>query len=139
MVSVVAGNVLFVFYGFRACSNKRRLRRKVYTRSTRGLHEVYTSSTQGLPWQGTFFFFKENGFRRFYFACLWFPPWQGTFSFYGFRRFLMVSGCYRTAAVSPMETVKRNARTFPRQTKWVCVYIYIYTHTHTQCVFIIYI
>ena len=27
--------------------------------------------------------------------------------------FLMVSGCYRTAAVSPMETVKKKTRTFP--------------------------
>ena len=47
-----------------------------------------------------------NGFRR------------GTERFYGFRRwFLMVSGCYRTAAFSPMETVKipttKEIRTFP--------------------------
>ena len=35
-------------------------------------------------------------------------------AFYGFRRwFLMVSGCYRTAAFFPMETVKKNTRTCP--------------------------
>ena len=42
--------------------------------------------------------------------CLWFLSWQGTFV-YGFRRwFCMVSGCYRTAAVSPMETIKKKKK-----------------------------
>ena len=68
---------------------------------------------------------------------------------YGFRRgkerfvmvsvvgFFMVSGCYRTTAVSPMETVKKkkeNTRTFPRRTKYI--YIYIYTHIHILIIII---
>ena len=46
--------------------------------------------------------------------CLLLPSWQGTL-FYGFRRWFlfMVSVCYRTAAVSPMEAVKKEIRTFP--------------------------
>ena len=81
-----------------------------------------------------------HGFR---YVCLWFPlrvfiygfrRGRKTFVFivsvvvllYGFRRgkerflmvsavlLFMVSGCYRTAAFSPMETVKQNnSRTFP--------------------------
>ena len=64
-----------------------------------------------------------NGFRR----------WL----FYGFRRgrerflmvsvvgFLMVSGCYRTAAASPMETVKKTPGRF-RDELSNYIYIYIY-------------
>ena len=95
-------------------------------------------------------------------VVLWFPSWQGMFLcfslwFYGFRRcllfldfpvvmfscvcfsccfrYFMVSGCYRTAAVSPMETVisccfkqekkKHNIRTFPYELS-IHIYIYIY-------------
>ena len=70
--------------------------------------------------------------------------------FYGFRRWLsgfrrgrthlfmvpslvvfVVSGCYRTAAVSPMETVNiKNIRTFQRRTKYLCIYIYIYIYVY---------
>ena len=63
---------------------------------------------------------------------LWFPSWQENCC-YGFRRWLlngfrrgkehlfmvsvvglfMASGCYRTAAFSPMETIQKEIRTFP--------------------------
>ena len=68
------------------------------------------------------------------------PSWQGTFS-YGFRRgkerflmvsvvgFFMVSGCYRTAAVSPMETVRKPPERFQDE---LSIYIYIaYIHMIT--------
>ena len=43
-----------------------------------------------------------NGFRRGKERYLWFPSLV-----------FMVSGCYRTAAFSPMETVNKSIRTFP--------------------------
>ena len=69
----------------------------------------------------------RTGFRRWFFMvsvlagkhCLWFPS-LGLFMvsvvarnvvLYGFRRCFfcfMASGCYRTATVSPMETVNKN-------------------------------
>ena len=41
--------------------------------------------------------------------------------------FCMVSGCYRTAAVSPMETVKKTPE---RSQDELSIYIYIVIHTH---------
>ena len=47
------------------------------------------------------------------FFFLWFPSWQGFLLFPSLVLLLfMVSGCYRTAAVPPMETIK-NHREFP--------------------------
>ena len=44
--------------------------------------------------------------------------------------FLMVSGCYRTAAVSPMETIKKTPRRFRDELSIIIyiydIYIYIY-------------
>ena len=57
------------------------------------------------------------GFRRGRKTCFmvsvvgfveWFPSWQGTFFMVSVVGFVMVSGCYRTAAFSPMETVKKH-------------------------------
>ena len=64
---------------------------------------------------------------------------------YGFRRgkerlfmvsvvgFFMVSGCYRTAAVSPMETVKKEntKKETERFQDELSIYIYIYIYIHT--------
>ena len=71
----------------------------------------------------------RTGFRRWFFYgfrrgrktfCLWFlssffycfPSWQETFLMASVVGLFMVSGCYRAAVVSPIETVK-NIRTFP--------------------------
>ena len=56
-------------------------------------------------------------------VVVWFPSWQGTFFMVSVVGFLMVSGCYRTAAVSPMENREKNTRTFPRRTKYIYIYI----------------
>ena len=60
-------------------------------------------------------------------VCWWFLSWQGTF-FYGFRRcYFMDSGCYRTAAVSPMETVNKTSGRFRDElSNHIYVYMYIY-------------
>ena len=58
---------------------------------------------------------------------------------YGFRRwFSMVSGCYRTAAVSPMETVKQTPGRFRDELSiYKHIYIYIYIYTYVLCIHII--
>ena len=75
--------------------------------------------------------------QRFFFmvsvvGCLWFPSWQGTFFMVSVVGFLMISGCYRTAAASPMETVKKPPGRF-RDELNIHKYIYIYIH---RCVFV---
>ena len=53
--------------------------------------------------------------------------------------FFMVSGCYRTAAVSPMETVRKPPERFQDELSihiyiyiHMCVYTYIYIYIYTQ-------
>ena len=89
---------------------------------------------------------------------LWFPSWQAN-AFYGFRRwlfmvsvvagniclwfqslaFLMVSGCYRTVAASPMETVSFLTPGRFRDELSIYIYIYIYIHTYIHVYIYIYI
>ena len=100
------------------------------------------------------FFVLRTGFRRYFFV--WVPSWQETvvlwfpsFVFFnGFSRgkelclwfpsffLLLVSGCYRTAAFSPMETVKTTSGRF-RDKLSIHIYIYIYTYVHVcVCIYI---
>ena len=56
-----------------------------------------------------------NGFRLGKNVCLWFPS----------LFVLMVSGCYKTAAVSPMETVNINMCFRDELSIYIYIYIYI--------------
>ena len=66
-------------------------------------------------------------------VCSWFPSWQGTLLMVSVVGLLMVSGCYRTAAVSPMETVNKTSGRFRDELSiyiyiYMCIYIYIYMY-----------
>ena len=96
---------------------------KIYTRSTRGLHEFYTRSAVArnvLLWLPSLFLLMVSAVARN--AFVWFPSLV----------LFMVSGCNRTAAVSPMETVKRTPERFQDELSIyvynisLSLYIYIY-------------
>ena len=131
VVSVVANKTPF-FNGFRRWifGGFCRRRRIQHFRTSRAVIVVFVGAF-GTGFRRCFYGFRRgrktlfNGFRR----------WV----FYGCRRgkerFLMVSvvgcfmvsGCYRTAAFSPMETDKKTSGRF-RDNLSVYIYIYIYTH-----------
>ena len=82
----------------------------------------------------------RTGFRRWFYGqenmFFWFPSF-----FYDFRRcreqllmvsvvFCMVVGCYRTAAVSPMEAVNKKTPGRFRDELSVCIYIYIFIYRY---------